>query len=266
MEPRQWSDEDSLLYANIAPVAVPARAEQLAALLTLLPFSPADFFHAVDLGSGEGFLGHALLDAFPRARVTALDGSEVMRARTEKRLDGFGGRASVRPLELESTAWVDDLRAVDCVLSSLVIHHLDHDRKRRLFHTVYELLEERAALLIADVVEPQRSEARGLWAAQWDRAAELQSVAVAGSDRLYRDFLEARWNLYEHPDPDLDHPSPLYDQLGWLQEANFTGVDCFWLQAGHAIYGGYKGVDPGAHGLEFAAALSAAERALQAQA
>ena len=35
-------------------------------------------------------------------------------------------------------------------------------------------------------------------------------------------------------------PSPLFDQLAWLSEAGFEPVDCFWLLAGHAVYGGYK--------------------------
>ena len=30
------------------------------------------------------------------------------------------------------------------------------------------------------------------------------------------------------------------DQLDWLREAGLSTVDCFWMQAGHAIYGGYR--------------------------
>lgn len=39
---------------------------------------------------------------------------------------------------------------------------------------------------------------------------------------------------------DLAVPSRLLDQLKWLEEAGFQQVDVYWMQAGHAIYGGEK--------------------------
>jgi hypothetical protein len=32
----------------------------------------------------------------------------------------------------------------------------------------------------------------------------------------------------------------LYEQLNWLSEAGFASVDCYWLRAGHAVYGGCR--------------------------
>jgi hypothetical protein len=37
-----WSEADSQLYQGQASIAVPRRAEQLATILTLLPFGPED--------------------------------------------------------------------------------------------------------------------------------------------------------------------------------------------------------------------------------
>ena len=37
-------------------------------------------------------------------------------------------------------------------------------------------------------------------------------------------------------------PSPLYAQLKWLEQAGFEGIDVFWMQAGHAVFGGWKQV------------------------
>ena len=117
---------------------------------------------------------------------------------------------------------------------------------------------------MADLVEPQRSEARRLFAAAWDRLAEAQALAHTGSTRLYREFIETEWNYYRFPDP-VDRPSPLFDQLAWLKEAGFTVVDCFWLQAGHAIYGGYKGASAkSGSGLTFEAALVSVRKAVLA--
>ena len=128
-------------------------------------------------------------------------------------------------------------------------------------------LSPRGAVLIADLVEPQRPEARALFAATWDRLTEAQSLAATGSTRAFEWFLQARWNHYRYPDP-VDQPSPLSDQLGWLREAGFALADCFWLRAGHAIYGGYKSADAAAPapGPPFEAASASARKALQATA
>lgn len=256
-----WTEADSDLYQRLAPAAVPARAEQIAALLTLLPFRPHEPFHAVDIGCGQGLLSYALLDCFPQARLVALDGSETMRAQAKARLASFGDRAVVRPFELAGPDWLPQTGQSGAVLSSLCLHHLSGPQKQALFKTLFDRLAAGGALLIADLVEPQRPQARELFAAAWDHLARIQSLAETGSTGLFEQFGEAEWNYYYFDDP-ADTPSPLFHQLLWLQEAGFHGVDCFWLQAGHAIYGGYKdGAGPG--GIPFAVALAAAKRALE---
>lgn len=259
-----WTDADSRLFLEIGAVAVPARAEQIATILTLLPFETEEPFRGVELGCGQGALTFAILDRFPRASMTALDGSAEMLGRATRCLHPFGPRASLAPFELASDAWLSRLEGVDCVVSSLCLHHLPAEAKQRLFAAVCRRLSGRGAFLIADLVEPQRPEARALFAATWDRAAEAQSLAETGSAALFRQFAAHEWNYFRYPDP-ADQPSPLFDQLAWLKQAGFAAVDCFWLQAGHAIYGGYKSASDAPRGSSsFEAALSSARTALRA--
>lgn len=259
-----WTEEDSQFYREIASVAVPARDEQIATLLTLLPFDRTTTFRAVDLACGEGGLAYAILDYFPHASVLALDGSPTMLAQTSHALRRFGSRAGVLPFNLASWEWLSLLKPVDCVVSSLSLHHLPPDDKKRLFREINQRLPRRGALLIADLIEPQREEVRLFYADDWDRNAKAQSLALTGSTAHYEKFTAAEWNYYRHPDP-LDQPSSLFDQLLWLKEAGFEVADCFWLQAGHAIYGGYK-ARRGApiQNRSFEAALESAWHALQA--
>jgi tRNA (cmo5U34)-methyltransferase len=256
-----WSESDSRLYQTLAPVAVPARQEQLAALLTLLPFSPADSFRAVELGCGEGILSYALLDCFPQAELIALDGSAAMRALAKARLEPFGARGSVNHFNLAAPDWLLQVKGADCIFSSLCLHHLDRTQKQILFKSLHEKLTSSGVLLIADLVAPQRPEARQLFAATWDRAAKSQSLVETGSTDLFDLFVETEWNYYQFDDP-ADKPSPLFDQLLWLKEAGFAVVDCFWLQAGHAIYGGYKEQSTPNSGVSFETARQAVDKAL----
>lgn len=260
MDP-EWRETDTDLYRQIAPVAVPARAEQIAALLTLLPFRPDEPFRVVELGCGEGRLAAALLSCFAGAEILALDGSAGMRAQAAARL---GQRAEVAPFQLAAAGWRGRLAGADCVLASLSVHHLDGAAKQRLFADIHAGLSTRGVLLLADLVAPQRAEAGRLFAATWDRLAEQQSLAETGSRRRFEQFVAAEWNFYRFPDP-VDRPSSLFDQLRWLRESGFAVVDCFWMQAGHAIYGGYKeAASPPGESLSFERALQAARTACNA--
>ena len=232
-----WAEADSELYRRLAPVAVPARQEQIATLVCLIPYGEQDEFVALDLGCGEGALGYCLLSCFPRARLIAFDGSTSMRHAAARLLAPFGGRARVEPFDLASEDWLPLAHGAGAVVSSLALHHLSGEDKRRLFDRLAERLGAGAGFLIADLIEPQRAEAGALFAASWDRAARLAADAL-GSTAAFEAFVKAEWNLYRYPDP-VDRPSPLCDQLRWREEAGFADVDCFWLQAGHTIYGGY---------------------------
>jgi hypothetical protein len=124
-------------------------------------------------------------------------------------------------------------------------------------------MSERGVLLIADLVAPRRAEAHRLFAETWDHFAERQSQSESGSGELFDLFLQTEWNIYRYPDP-MDTPSSLFDQLKWLEDAGFVGVDCFWMRAAHAIYGGFCKPGSGAPGgVPYALALAAARSVLR---
>ena len=256
-------EADWRTYRRLAAAAVPSRAEQLATLLTLVPFARDESFRAVELGSGEGHLAHALLHLWPNASVLALDGSSEMLELTKRALAPFGDRATTGSFDLGSGEWLPSIDGADAVLSSLCLHHLDDTGKRSLFKSLRARMSGRGALLIADLVAPRRAEAHRLFADTWDHFTAQQSHSETGSGELYELFLQTEWNVYRYPDP-MDTPSPLIDQLKWLEEAGFSGVDCFWMRGAHAIYGGFCMPGSGApRGMAFAEALAAAQSVLR---
>jgi tRNA (cmo5U34)-methyltransferase len=226
---------------------------------TLLPFAAGDVFTVVELGSGEGILSHAIALAFPQARIVALDGSESMRRATSERLSDAGDRVVVAPFELQGTEWRAHLGGADAVVSSLVIHHLDGAGKQNLYTEIGQRTSERAALVIADLVAPVTQQAGELLAATWDEDVDTMAAEL-GDPSLGELFRSTEWNFYRYPDP-MDQPSPLAAQIAWIERAGFTAADCFWMEAGHAIYGGYK---PGAgtDHVGYERALEAADAAM----
>jgi tRNA (cmo5U34)-methyltransferase len=253
-----WSEDDSDVYRRLAPVAVPSRVRQIATIATLLPFGTADTFRIVEIGCGEGVLGHTLAELFPHARITELDGSATMREATAKRLEPHGDRVVVESMDLAGDDWRVHLDGADVVVSSLVIHHLDGPGKKRLFEDIARRTSQRAALVVADLVEPTGPQALELFAGSWDESARAQANE-GGRSELFDLFRNTEWNIYRVPDP-MDQPSRLVDQLQWLAGAGFALVDCFWLEAGHAIYGGYK-EGAGTGHIDYRSALRAASEA-----
>ena len=242
-----WTEADSEAFNALAEIGVPLRPAQIEVLTGLIPAERDEVFTAVELGAGAGALARAILSKFPRCRYIALDRSEWMRAALGRTLRRYGARATVRGFGLADAAWREELpRPLRCVLASLVVHHLADAEKRRLFADLAARLERGGALLLADLVLPANARIRGLFAAQWNDAAREQSRAVTGGAAALRRFTRDGWNYYATSAPDpYDQPARLADQVRWLREAGFDEVDCFWMQAGHAIFGGYLRKDQG---------------------
>jgi trans-aconitate methyltransferase len=233
-----WTERDSETYRNIADVAVPRRQEMTATIVAAVPFGADEPLKILELGSGDGRLAEALLTVYPRATLTALDGSESMRAAASTRLSLFGDRARVAAFDVAALDWWDRMFGVDLIVSSLCLHHLNDAKKQYLYKAAAERLSPRGALLVADLIDPQHQASRRLAADQWDAQAKAQAAALGAPD-LFQKFVDARWNHFRFPDAD-DHPSALFHQLVWLRHAGFAAVDCVWLHAGHAVFGGFK--------------------------
>ena len=253
----EWSEDDSSTYREIAEIAVPRRPEMMATIVSVVPFTTGETLRIVDIGAGEGQLADVLLGCFPRATLLALDGSEAMRKTTVARTARFGGRITVRAFELSTLDWWDLMRGADVVVSSMCLHHLTDAKKQYLYKAIADRLTDRGALLVADLIEPLHASARRLAAESWDAAAQAQAEATRAPDQLAR-FVDARWNHFRFADP-MDRPSALLHHLVWLKHAGFAAVDCFWLYAGHAVYGAFKQAGDPAEGggITFERALKA---------
>jgi tRNA (cmo5U34)-methyltransferase len=237
-----WTETDSRDFLDLAEIAVPARAEQTRALLNLIPAQPGDTFTVADLCAGEGLMSEAILRRFPRSDVVALDGSELMLANAASRLATFGNRARVLSFDLDADEWVDGLPSpLRCAISSMALHHVKATRKQRLFRRVAERLEDGGALLIADIIATSSQFVRQSFADQWDELSRDQSMAASGTLNGYERATKEGWRptwLMEKEAGEMLYP--VFEQLKWLEDAGFSLVDCFWMRAGHAIYGGYR--------------------------
>ncbi len=234
-----WDETDSHEFIDLGRFFVPDREEQVAAVLGMIP-DPGDGL-VVDLCCGEGLLSRALLERFPRARVMAVDRSPAMLEQARAALAGHGGQFSTRTFDLADRTWRTFPEPVRAFVSSLAVHHLDGAGKQRLFADLAAALIPGGALVIADLVQPATAAARELAAQAWDDSVRRRSLELAGHLGPWEKFRAERWNFYADAEPDpIDQPSPLLDQLRWLEAAGLQGVDVYWLKAGHAVFGGVR--------------------------
>ncbi|HEV7518999.1 MAG TPA: class I SAM-dependent methyltransferase [Thermoanaerobaculia bacterium] len=236
-----WDEADSQDFIDYGAFFVPDREEQIAILCDLVPPAApgAAGTHLVELCCGEGLLSGALLERFPEAQVHAYDGSTAMLETAAARLARHGERFAVQQFDLADRGWRHFPWPVHAVLSSLAVHHLDGPGKAALFADLHAALAPGGVLLLADLVLPVHAQGHAVAARCWDEAVRQRA---GGDPTPYEIFRREGWNYYTDPDP-LDRPSPLFAQLQWLAAAGFSGVDVFWMKAGHAIYGGIKGGD-----------------------
>jgi tRNA (cmo5U34)-methyltransferase len=192
--------------------SIPHRREGESVLMEFLPRRIGRF---LDIGAGGGRLLHLVKSAYPFAQCTALDFSPAMLEVLRK---DFGEEPGMTIVEHDLARPLPELGAFDAVVSSFAIHHVTHERKRRLYGEVFDLLKPGGIFL------------------------NLEHVA-SPSEALHLQFLVAMGNTPENEDPS----NKLLDvevQLAWLREIGYVDVDCHWKWRELALLAGGKPAPP----------------------
>ena len=235
---QSWTEESSEIFIDVGKYFVPDREFQIQTICDLIP-PVAHTGNILEICCGEGLLAEALLKKHPHATVYGYDGSQEMRQTAQNKLHAYGSRFQTKAFDLFDTAWRKTSFPVHAIVSSLTIHHLDAQQKQALYQDLYHLLEPQGVLLIADLIQPTHPLGITYAGNAWDQAVQERAQKIDGSPKAFEQFQNLEWNYYHTPDP-VDKPSPLFDQLQWLQSAGFKNVDVYWMRAGHAIFGGHK--------------------------
>ncbi len=208
MSPGEWSSTEHVdRYLGRAD-EYPRRAEGESVLLEHVP---RDARRILDLGTGDGRL-LALLQIDRREMLgVGLDFSALMLEAARER---FAGDERIELVAHDLAQPLPALGRFDAVVSSMAIHHLEHERKRSLYAEVLELLEPGGVF------------------------ANFEHVA-SPTRRLHLAFFAAVGEPLEDEDPS-DRLLDVESQLAWLRELGFDDVDCHWKWLEMALIGGVK--------------------------
>ncbi len=182
----------------------------------LLEHVPRDARRILDLGTGDGRLLALLRVDRHETLGVGLDLSEPMLEAARKRF------AEAERIELVQHDLAEPLPALgrfDAVVSSMAIHHLEHERKRSLYAEIFDLLEPGGVF------------------------ANFEHVA-SPTPRLHLAFFAAIGEPLADEDPS-DRLLDVESQLAWLRELGFADVDCYWKWLEMALLIGVKPAEIG---------------------
>ena len=115
----------------------------------------------------------------------------------------------------------------DVIMSSLAIHHLEHEQKRDLFARIHRALAPGGIFVNAEQMLAPEQWQRALW-----RRVHLDTARSLGSSEA-----EIAWGVELMKQ---DRCATLDQQLAWLRKAGFARAGAFFQWFHFAVYAGWK--------------------------
>lgn len=188
--------------------------------VSALPFEPDGRITVLDLGCGTGGFAGEVVNAFAKARMVLSDVSVEM---LTKAVGKFG--TDVRFTFVEQDCLDGSYGGpFDAVVSSLMIHHLEHADKQQVFSHVHEALKPGGVFVNIDQFEARSpridKQLFDRWLTDVRAAGVPEADITAGCERMAA----------------FDRNAPMNDQFAWLEAAGFSNVDIIYRNYFWAVF------------------------------
>ena len=234
----QWGQKDHVNnYLEIADVFVVGRRDSLDILKSFYRqfyLERPNPVRLLDLGCGDGILTRQLLTVDPSLTATLLDGSEDMIDKARQFLPDDGRFTFVCSTFEQIIEGQTSLPDCDLAVSSLAIHHLSLDQKKRLFKLIFDHLLPEGYFLNIDAV---RSPSEAI--EQWYLKLWMEGVYAADPSEEVKSIFEGMVEAYVQPDH-YARIDTLEDQMRIMREVGFRQVECFYKRGLFTLYGGKR--------------------------
>jgi tRNA (cmo5U34)-methyltransferase len=228
-ETTSWQrPEVAIDFVDRRRASVPYASDQLATMQQVLWAFVRDAEAIVDLGCGDGTVGRAALALYPNARLICVDNSAPMLDRAKTHADSRSEFvfADLRDPIAQMNSW-----APDVVVSGYAIHHLSHERKRKLYAEIFAALRPGGVFINVEHVASADETIERIWDDMF-----VGTIARAQN----KPFDEASREYHARPDKADNILAPLETQTEWLREIGYVHVDCYFKYFELAVFGGQK--------------------------
>lgn len=188
--------------------------------VSALLFERGQAIEVLDLGCGTGGFALEVGKVFASARFVLSDVSGEMLDKARIKLAGDPRFSFVQQDCLDGNYG----GPYDAVVSSLMIHHLEHDQKREVFRQVFEALKPGGIFINIDQFEARSPRLHAQLYARW-----LQDVQDAGTPQVDIEAACRRLDAF-------DRNAPMADQFDWLEAAGFSDVDIVYRNYFWAVF------------------------------
>lgn len=222
--------------------AIPLAAEQIDIIVRLARAAKPDARLILDLGCGDGILGHALLDAFAPNHPKGIfaDFSPPMLEAARSRLANY--EATFLELDYAQPDWPTTIIQMtepgrihpDIVVSGFSIHHQPDEGKRAIYREIFSLLSPGGIFLNLEHVAS---------VSRWGEE-RFEEYFIDSLHRYHAPYGKTRADVaadfYHRPDKIANILAPVEVQCDWLREDGFEKVDCYLKVFELALFGGIK--------------------------
>ena len=233
-----WERKEKLFkYIDGVRQFFPLAKEQLETISRVIDkyISSVDYF--LDLGCGDGFLGRFIYELYPNSKGVFLDISREM----INKVKGKSLKESTEYIvqDFGENGWESGIISIDkfdLIISGFSIHHINNDKKKRLYNDIYKLLRPEGIFLNLEHVSSPT-----------ERIEELFNDLFLDGMSDYQDSIgenktkEEIKNLYHDQNhKKLNKLESVEIQCDWLRDIGFKEVDCFMKIFELALFGGIK--------------------------
>ena len=214
-------DEDAENYDKIRRLFIPC-FDDFYTITTDLASSNKKNPKILDLGAGTGLLTKYLLDKYPDAEFILIDMAEKMLKEAKNR---FQEHDNFEFIIADYSSY--DFRSFDIIVSSLSIHHLEDEDKKKLYKKVYNSLNHDGVFINADQVIGPTPDIDKEYQRKWMEKINEFNLSDAQKETAIERMK-------------FDKPATLENNLKWLKECGFRNVDVYYKYYNFCIFYGEK--------------------------
>lgn len=234
-----WQNETiAERYLKGMRAAIPGARVQFEVLDLLLRHANRSIQRVLDLGCGDGILGHFILNRYPVEQAVCIDFSAAMLDAARRRLADYK-HATILKCDYGDPAWVESVAEFipfDAVVSGYSIHHQPDARKREIYAEIFGLLAPGGVFVNIEHVAPE-SELGGRFFEE-HFIDNLHAIEQAQTGPRTREQLAVEFRGNEAAQANI--LAPVEPQLDWLRQIGYANVVCPFRLHELAILAGYK--------------------------
>ncbi len=222
---KEHFEKEAREFDEVIIKLIPYYNQMVQALVDAIHFDKDLPIRVMDLGCGTGTIAKAVSDRFPNSKIVCLDIASNMIEMARLKLASHKNTGFI----VGDFSQTDFSEKFDVVVSSLALHHLEHDEDKIKFYTrIYDCLTESGQFINADVVLASTDYHQQVNMSRW---IEFINKSVP------MDEIMNKWIPTYHAE---DKPAKLTDQFRWLEQIGFRSVDVIWKYYNFCVYGGIK--------------------------